>query len=151
MMKVKDVNYYGLNHRKVLEKYGKDLSYVGYICYDNKAMGVYFTPKPDRAKGHKDFLLFVELMDWESNQMRMYISGMDMVEFKKHVRHDALHCKKCDDVIYSLTGHHYHKCSCGNCSIDGGKQYLRYGFTGAKDSFRVGKYNVLTRKFITKK
>ena len=34
-------------------------------------------------------------------------------------------CKKCGDIIESKTRHDYKWCSCGNCAVDGGHDYLR--------------------------
>ncbi len=43
----------------------------------------------------------------------------------------ALHCHKCDDIIYSRAGHDLHWCGCGDIYIDGGRGYMR---AGAKDN-----------------
>ena len=37
----------------------------------------------------------------------------------------ALTCPRCQDTIFSRTGHDYHSCSCGGVSVDGGFDYLR--------------------------
>lgn len=34
-------------------------------------------------------------------------------------------CKKCGDIIESVTVHDFKTCSCGACSVDGGHDYLR--------------------------
>lgn len=39
-------------------------------------------------------------------------------------------CKKCKDIVESLSQHHFVQCSCGEIFVDGGKEYLRWG---AKD------------------
>lgn len=39
----------------------------------------------------------------------------------------AIQCKECKDVIYSRAHHDFHHCSCGNCFVDGGFDYFRYG------------------------
>ena len=38
---------------------------------------------------------------------------------------NAIQCKKCGDVIESVTVHDFKTCSCGTCSVDGGHFYLR--------------------------
>lgn len=43
--------------------------------------------------------------------------------------HYGIMCPKCRDVIYSLYRHDERYCSCSSCSIDGGTDYLRYGWT----------------------
>ena len=42
---------------------------------------------------------------------------------------NSIRCKKCDDVIESKNVHDLVSCKCGNCSVDGGKQYIRRIFT----------------------
>lgn len=41
----------------------------------------------------------------------------------------AVQCRKCLDVIISLYHHDYHTCSCGDIAIDGGRDYVRVGYT----------------------
>ena len=38
---------------------------------------------------------------------------------------DSLFCKKCGEIIESVSVHDFKTCSCGACSVDGGHQYLR--------------------------
>ena len=38
---------------------------------------------------------------------------------------NAIQCKKCGDVIESVSVHDFKTCSCGACSVDGGHEYLR--------------------------
>ena len=40
----------------------------------------------------------------------------------------AVECSKCGDIIYSRDRHDYHRCSCGEISIDGGFDYARIGY-----------------------
>lgn len=37
-------------------------------------------------------------------------------------------CSACQEIIYSRAHHDYHFCSCGKTSVDGGRDYLRYGW-----------------------
>ncbi len=37
----------------------------------------------------------------------------------------SIQFKNCDDIIESKTVHDFVTCSCGRCSVDGGKEYLR--------------------------
>lgn len=50
------------------------------------------------------------------------------------MRHSGLRCKLCGDEIYSLGRHDYVECSCGNCSVDGGFDYLKISYK-EEDSF----------------
>ena len=38
---------------------------------------------------------------------------------------NAIQCKKCGDVIESVSVHDFKTCACGSCSVDGGHYYLR--------------------------
>jgi len=40
----------------------------------------------------------------------------------------AIKCKHCGDVITSTHVHDFKYCKCGKVFIDGGDEYLRYGF-----------------------
>lgn len=37
-------------------------------------------------------------------------------------------CLKCGDIIESIDRHDYVQCSCGNISVDGGKDYLKRSY-----------------------
>lgn len=41
---------------------------------------------------------------------------------------NAIKCNHCGDVIESRYRHEFVTCSCGKCSVDGGKDYLRRCF-----------------------
>ena len=41
---------------------------------------------------------------------------------------NAVKCLKCGDIIESVHRHDFVTCSCGNVSVDGGKDYLRRCF-----------------------
>lgn len=47
---------------------------------------------------------------------------------------DAIQCNKCGDTIFSRARHDYRSCSCGECFVDGGFDYMRVGFKD-KDSY----------------
>ena len=38
---------------------------------------------------------------------------------------NKIRCKKCNDIIESLTVHDFKSCKCGAVSVDGGHYYLR--------------------------
>ena len=55
-----------------------------------------------------------------------------MIENKSEVRNNRstilrnrIKCKKCGDIIESVSHYDFQTCSCGSCSVDGGKDYLR--------------------------
>lgn len=39
--------------------------------------------------------------------------------------HNKIRCKKCGDIIESISVHDFKWCSCGACAVDGGHDYLR--------------------------
>lgn len=41
---------------------------------------------------------------------------------------DAIQCPNCKDIIFSRAHHDYHSCTCGGISIDGGFEYLKFGW-----------------------
>lgn len=47
---------------------------------------------------------------------------------KDKVIQQGLHCLVCEDEIFSEYTHDFKECTCGNCFVDGGKSYFRYGF-----------------------
>lgn len=40
----------------------------------------------------------------------------------------GIKCPKCEERLFSKHRHDYHHCKCGYSSIDGGKDYLRFGW-----------------------
>jgi hypothetical protein len=38
-------------------------------------------------------------------------------------------CPKCRSIIFSESTHHNPRCQCGSCDVDGGTDYLRYGWS----------------------
>ena len=38
---------------------------------------------------------------------------------------NSIRCNQCGDIITSTRTHDYVTCSCGCCSVDGGKEYLK--------------------------
>lgn len=42
----------------------------------------------------------------------------------------GIQCPKCKDKIYSDYTHDFKYCSCQTCFVDGGYDYLRYGYDG---------------------
>ena len=38
---------------------------------------------------------------------------------------NKIRCKKCGDIIESITIHDFVTCKCGACAVDGGHAYLR--------------------------
>ena len=48
---------------------------------------------------------------------------------------NVIQCKKCGDIIESVSVHDFKTCSCGACSVDGGHCYLRRYCAISMDDF----------------
>ena len=56
---------------------------------------------------------------------------------------NKIRCTSCGDIIESKSVHDYVTCSCGRVSVDGGKEYLRRGFTDYLTDFEdLSEYDV---------
>ena len=44
-------------------------------------------------------------------------------------------CKKCGDIIESLSHYDFRKCTCESCAVDGGDDYLRV--LGKEEDFEI--------------
>ena len=60
---------------------------------------------------------------------------------------EAVHCLNCDDVIWSESRHDFKYCECGECFVDGGRDYFRAGFT-TRDTVVFGRLVLATREFV---
>lgn len=121
---IKEVNYYGLKHDVVAEKFGGDLTYLRSFQIRGNTWAVYHAKNPNRELGHKDYMMLGQhpLND------QWYVSGSTPEEMEKERYQDAILCTGCNTVLYSIHRHHFHKCGCKNESfVDGGKDYLRCG------------------------
>ena len=43
----------------------------------------------------------------------------------RKIKRNAIKCNPCGDVIESRSCHDFVTCSCGECAVDGGLDYLR--------------------------
>ncbi len=48
---------------------------------------------------------------------------------------NKIKCKKCGDVIESITQHDFKYCKCSSVAVDGGKNYLKRSFTNSPNDF----------------
>jgi hypothetical protein len=138
---IKHSNYYGIDHDEAHKRFEGDIHYLGDTCIHNqyKPVAVYHARKPNRTKGHKDYV-FLSI----PNKGTAYIQGMDKKDFKKQCIVDGLYCNKCNDVIYSTHRHGMISCSCGQVSIDGGKDYTK--ISGHPKDYTICQVNLMTQK-----
>ena len=60
----------------------------------------------------------------------------------------AAQCPKCLEIIVSGSHHDYHRCSCGEIAIDGGREYVRLSFRKTRpDVFDLKCVNILVQDF----
>jgi hypothetical protein len=150
-MKLKKINWYGFNHEVVANRF-KDTEYVNTFCVlgEYYPVAVYRCLKPNRKKKHKDYLLLQIINDPDSleygakDKRVLIVRGMDQAQMNEFRYRDALHCKRCDDVIYSIYRHHMHSCSCNSVAVDGGDDYLKISGDGYPDHAAVVTWDLLT-------
>lgn len=53
------------------------------------------------------------------------------------IKHTAIQCLNCNDIIYSRAQHDFRSCKCGDCFVDGGLEYLRFGAKDFKDTKQI--------------
>jgi hypothetical protein len=122
-MKIKEENWYGLDHAEINIKVEGSPDYIRSFMINGHVWAVYKSDNPNRENGHKDYVMLSKTGDG-----RWFISGKDKADMEEWKLQSAIHCLLCDTVLYSITGHHYHKCGCANeTMVDGGRNYLRYG------------------------
>lgn len=122
--KVKQVPWYGFNHKKVAERFEGELSFCAEFCVNNeyKPVAVYKAKSPNKAKGHKKYVLL------QIEKEFALVRGMDQKEINKWRYQEAIHCLNCNTILYSINRHHYHGCGCEKeVTIDGGKDYTKIG------------------------
>jgi hypothetical protein len=128
MSKVLKNNWYGFDHKMVAKKFEGQLSFVNDFCVhgEYRPVAVYKAKKPNRSKGHKDFLLL------QLEGEMAWVRGLDKKEMQEFRYQNAIHCLECDSIVYSVMRHDMAYCICGKVSIDGGKDYTKIGTsTGA--------------------
>ena len=118
-------NWYGLNHANTSKVLKNDLEYVGSFCVkgEYQPVAVYYCANPNPLKGHKNYVLLCK----DAVLLTYIVRGMDKEEMEQWNYQDGLHCKTCDDVIYSINRHDMRYCECRAVFIDGGREYTRYG------------------------
>jgi hypothetical protein len=63
----------------------------------------------------------------------MYVSGLTKKEMNIYRYQLGIHCLKCNTVAYSHYRHDFTSCECGECSVDGGRDYFKVSYeAGAK-------------------
>jgi hypothetical protein len=143
---VKQVPYYGFDHKKVIKQLEGNLSFCNEFCILQEycPTAIYKAKNPNKKKGHKKYVL-LQITE-VAGQQNIMIRGMTSKQMSKERYQHAILCKICNTVLYSMYRHHMNSCGCSNATnVDGGKQYLKYG---ASD---MSKVEVVTLDLITNK
>ncbi len=142
-MRLKEVNYYGLNHEKINEKFSGDLTYIRTFSIRGHHWAVYRAANPNLELGHKRYMMLGCTYDvpvdlTEDLTRKWYVSGSTEQQMNEERFQEGVLCTACDTVLYSINRHHFHKCGCKNETfVDGGKDYLRFGGANLKLIERV--------------
>ncbi len=147
-MKIKEVNWYGFDHKVINRKIPGNVTYIRSFCVRNQyhPSSVYHVANPDRSKGHKDYIMLHS--ETVNGELFVYIGGMNKEEMKKERYQDGVQCLSCKLVLYSINRHHCHTCGCPNeTMVDGGKDYLK---CGGKDMTKVKlvRINLVTGRLV---
>lgn len=125
LKKLKRFNWYGFDHAKVNKHFTGGLTYCGTFTVNGERcpVAVYHVAQPDRAKGHKDFLLL------QATTQGGLVRGMDKDQIEPFRKQQGIQCDNCGDVIYSVMVHDMRYCECKQSFVDGGRDYLRTSAT----------------------
>jgi hypothetical protein len=96
-------------------KFVREIAYDGLDC----PVAIFHQPNPDVSKGHKEYFGLYQSRD------KMMVVGFTTQEIQKMAFHAAVHCKNCNEVIYSRYRHDHRSCGCESVSVDGGKDYTK--------------------------
>lgn len=142
-MKPKRVNWYGLNHSSVKSYFEGSPVFCNSFCVKDEyyPVAVYRSKNPNRAKGHKDYMLL------RFDDQGCWVRGMDEEEMEIHRYQTGVHCHSCDEVVYSVYRHDMRFCKCKSVFVDGGRSYTRYGATADK-LFTIVKIDLIANKVV---
>lgn len=140
-MVIKHNNYYGLDHKEVKRRFGAE-EYLGDTCIDGESFvsSIYRSMNPDREKGHKDIIF----LSFPAEVKSGYIRGKNLADIEDDLTVDGINCINCDDIIYSPHRHAMVSCTCGETSIDGGREYIKV--TGNPKDYRHCTINLVTQE-----
>jgi hypothetical protein len=95
---------------------------------------------PDRSKGHKRYLIL------NVDGGTVWARGRDAKDLENQRLQNAVHCFKCDWVVFSVNRHHMNYCKCQNAAIDGGKDYSVV--TGRPSTLQLVQIDLITGKVL---
>jgi hypothetical protein len=71
---------------------------------------------------------------------------MRNIEDFQVITRNAAVCLVCHDLVESKHGRDFRKCSCGNLFVDGGKNYIRRGYTTPGMHAEMNEFRNMTRE-----
>lgn len=130
--------WFGLSMDFIHKHYGADVTFVASLAFKGEdfVSSVFHQPNPDRTKGHKEYF-FITVQGEGA-----FIRGLNRAELEPLMAVDAIRCKSCDDVIFSVNRHDFRYCFCRAVAIDGGRDYTR--IVGSKLDYELLSLNLLT-------
>lgn len=135
------LEYFPFSMPAIQKRFGDDVEYLGIMVTPkiNTRVYMFYQPKPNRELGHTEFFGLV------FHASNLYVAGFVGEELEAYQNQNVIECQKCKDVIISLDRHDYNTCQCGECMIDGGGLYLRYG---GGDNAKLLKINTFTKEVV---
>ena len=143
-MKILIPNPNALDHKKVAEQFGLELEYVGFFPVQGKDRRPKYVYRIIKPKDDNEYFV----LDIDFQDHKVFKHPVTKAAVSAGAKVNALHCKKCDVVIYSADVHDWRQCKCKGekyCFVDGGFEYMRYG--GDFEQFEVGVLNLLNDTF----
>lgn len=141
----KKPNYFGFDHAKVNKNFEGELEFVNEFCVNGEyvPVAVYRSANPNTEKGHKKYMLL-------QSHPKPIVRGMTEEEMEPFRFQEAIICRTCNTLVYSVNRHDMSRCHCKKEStevfIDGGREYTRILF-GKKAKYDLVKYDLLKDKF----
>lgn len=124
------INFYGLDHVNVDKRFEGGQTYLNDVCIEGGYLpwAVYRCAKPNKAKGHKKYMLLQIRPAMDDRAQNAVVTGLTPQAMAKVRYQDAVWCLGCNRVIRSIYRHDFRGCGCPNRTFaDGGADYLRYG------------------------
>lgn len=135
-------NWYGFKHDEVNKNFEGGLTFLNSFTIKNEyqPVTVYKVAKPNKKKGHKKYMIL------QLQGASGIIRGLSVKEMNQERYQMAIHCLKCNEINFSAMHHDYTKCTCGNTSIDGGKDYTKCGWETDTKFHKIFMIDLLTGK-----
>ena len=144
--KIKDISWYGFSPELVQKKFEGNPQFIREFSIGGDTWAVFKVAEPNRTKNHKDFMLLKKNFGGGG-----IVAGLNRNEMRRFQYQQAIHCLKCNQIVYSVHRHDYHSCECENeVYIDGGKDYCKWSAKNPK-KIRMIVINLITGNIVKHK